>query len=95
MYRAATGDSFTNVTNMLNQEPAKPHLGYKNFVEQEESLTRYFTTSELANLNELNKPITERLCEKDFEQLERAANDFKGFTARESLVAWRLEGQEF
>ncbi|KAI1284219.1 hypothetical protein F5Y07DRAFT_407707 [Xylaria sp. FL0933] len=84
MYRAGTGDSFANVTNVLNQESAKLHLDYKNFVEQEESLTRYFTTTELANLNALNKPITERLCEKDFEQLERAANDFRGFTAMES-----------
>ncbi|KAI1124446.1 hypothetical protein F5Y10DRAFT_269126 [Nemania abortiva] len=83
MYRAGSGSSFVNIKDALNEESEKLNLEYKNFVEQEESLTRYFTDTELANLNDLNKPITEKLTEADFELLEKAANESRGLDSME------------
>ena len=79
MYRGGTGSSFVNVADTLNQEAEKLALDYKKFVEQEESLTRYFNEKEMENLAEFAKPIEVELSEKDFEELDRSLDSFSGF----------------
>lgn len=79
MYLAGTGSSFANVKDVLNEEAAKLSLDYMNYVEEDESLTRYFNDVEMGNLEDLSKPIAHELTEKDFEDLDKAMNEFTGF----------------
>ena len=84
MYRGGSGSSFVNIKDTLNAEASRLSLEYKNFVEQEESLTRFFNDEEMANLDDLAKPITQDLTEKDFEDLEKTASEFTGFNMSDS-----------
>lgn len=79
MYQAGTGDSFANVAQTLNEAATSLSLDYKNFVEQEENLTRFFDDQEMRNIDELANPITKDITEKDFEDFEETARSFTGF----------------
>ena len=79
MYAAGSGSSFANIAETLTKEAELLSLDYKVFVEQQESLTRYFNASELDNISELLTPATETLTEKNFQEMEQLAQSWTGF----------------
>ena len=84
MFNSDSRSSFFGVKDTLNEEASKLSLDYTQFIEQDESLTRFFNDEEMANLEELARPITEDLTEKDFEDLEKTAREFTGFDVTDS-----------
>ncbi|KAI9876843.1 MAG: hypothetical protein M1830_005477 [Pleopsidium flavum] len=87
-YQAGTGGSFDSVSNFLTQKANDDHLDYKSFAEQEYSLTRGFTDSEMANIRSTVSPIQGELSETE---VQGAIDRIRASTGYSSLDAWEKE----